>query len=150
MMAVPIYARSEVILGAAGLATGLGTVYLVSHLPFRQGTAIGPAYLPTFLGYAVAGLSAFILIRGIRLANPGRFVLPNMRAAVCLLCAVIFFGLVIQPLGLAIASAGAVVLAALAVPGVGIRTLAPLGVLAPALAIVVFVFLLKLPVSVWP
>jgi putative tricarboxylic transport membrane protein len=129
----------------------LALVFIVLAQQYRFGTMhrMGPALFPTLVGVLLAGLGAIIAARAFVLDGlpVPRF---HARPLIVSLVAIVLFGLALQYLGLAAAVVMLVLTGAYA--GRGMRPIETL-VLAAFLAvfsIAVFVWLLGLPLPVWP
>jgi putative tricarboxylic transport membrane protein len=129
----------------------LALVFIVLAQQYRFGTMhrMGPALFPTLVGVLLAGLGAIIAARAFVLDGlpVPRF---HARPLIVSLVAIVLFGLALQYLGLAAAVVVLVLTGAYA--GRGMRPIETL-VLAAFLAvfsIAVFVWLLGLPLPVWP
>jgi hypothetical protein len=129
----------------------LALVFIVLAQQYRFGTMhrMGPALFPTLVGVLLAGLGAIIAARAFVLdgLSVPRF---HARPLIVSLVAIVLFGLALQYLGLAAAVVVLVLTGAYA--GREVRPIETL-VLAAFLAvfsIAVFVWLLGLPLPVWP
>jgi len=129
----------------------LALVFIVLAQQYRFGTMhrMGPALFPTLVGVLLAGLGAIIAARAFVLDGlpVPRF---HARPLIVSLVAIVLFGLALQYLGLAAAVVVLVLTGAYA--GREVRPIETL-VLAAFLAvfsIAVFVWLLGLPLPVWP
>jgi hypothetical protein len=130
---------------------GFAAVAILAARGYSLGTAgkMGPGYFPLLLGAVLAGLGLILIGRSLVLEGepvPRLHVLPIAVIAF----AVGLFGLMIEPLGLVVTLAVLTVVTAWA--GADFR-IVETGVLAVALiafSVGVFVYLLGLPIALWP
>jgi len=135
--------------GVVFIALALGFIVLAQQYRFGTMHRMGPALFPTLVGVLLAGLGAIIAARAFVLDGlpVPRF---HARPLIVSLVAIVLFGLALQYLGLA----AAVVVLVLAGAYAG-REVRPIETLALAaflavFSIAVFVWLLGLPLPVWP
>jgi Tripartite tricarboxylate transporter TctB family len=131
-------------IGIAALFIGFATQYRFG-VPQRM----GPGYFPTIVGAILAALGAVVAVRAVALDGPPveRFV---ARPLLVTLFAVVLFGLALDHLGLAAAIAVLVVVSAFAERKVHIGTTLALAALLVLFSVAAFVWLLGLPLQVWP
>jgi Tripartite tricarboxylate transporter TctB family len=143
--------RSPRDLWAGLLFVGIAALFIALASQYRFGEAhrMGPGYFPIMVGALLAILGAVVAARALLLEGPPlpRF---NPRPLLVTLLAVVLFGLTIESLGLAAAIAVLVMVSAFAD-----RDVRPLQSIALAAALIAFsvaafVWLLGLPLQVWP
>jgi hypothetical protein len=129
-------------LGFAGLSTG-----------FRMGSAarMGPGYFPFWLGLLLAVLGAVILLRALSpRAEVDRLTAWDVRGLGTVLLSVVLFGLMLQPLGLVIAVAVAVLVSSFAAHDAHWKATLLNVVAMVVICVVVFAWGLGLQIPVWP
>ena len=143
--------RSPKNLWAGLLFASFGALGLVLGRHYQVGTAfqMGPGYFPLVVGWALVLIGGWIAVTSLLVEGEPvqRFM---MRPLLLVLGSVVAFALTVRPLGLFAATALTIVLA-----GVGGRGFRPLELAVLALglavgAVLVFVWGLGLPFSVWP
>jgi hypothetical protein len=110
---------------------------------------LGPGYFPLLLGFVLAALGAVLMARSAFVDDeplPRFYVLPLViiAAAVCL------FGLLIEPLGLVVSLAVLTVLSAWVGPQFRPLETVVLAAVLIVFSIGVFVYVLGLPLTIWP
>lgn len=130
---------------------GFAAVALLAARGYALGTAgkMGPGYFPLLLGLVLAGLGLLLIGRSLVLDGepvPRLHLLPIAVIAF----AVALFGLMIEPLGLVVTLAILTIATAWAGPEFRLVESAVLAVALIAFSIGVFVYLLGLPLALWP
>jgi putative tricarboxylic transport membrane protein len=130
--------------GIAALFIGLASQYR-----FGDAHRMGPGYFPIMVGVLLAILGAVVAGRALVLDGPPlpRF---NPRPLLVTLVAVVLFGLAIERLGLAVAIFVMVMVSAFADRDVRLLPSLALAVLLIVFSVASFVWLLGLPLPVWP
>jgi hypothetical protein len=130
--------------GIAALFIGLASQYR-----FGDAHRMGPGYFPIMVGALLAILGALVAGRALVLDGPPlpRF---NPRPLLVTLVAVVLFGLAIERLGLAVAIFVMVMVSAFADRDVRLLPSLALAVLLIVFSVASFVWLLGLPLPVWP
>jgi len=127
------------------------SVAVLAARGYSMGTAgrMGPGYFPMALGLVLGLLGLLIIARSV-VAGSGAISGLQLRPLLVLAGAVLTFGLLIERLGLVITLA--VVVAASAVASRESRPLeiAALAAMLAAFSVGIFVYALRLPLSVWP
>ena len=127
------------------------SVAVLAARGYSMGTAgrMGPGYFPMVLGLVLGLLGLLIIARSV-VAGSGAISGLQLRPLLVLAGAVLTFGLLIERLGLVITLA--VVVAASAVASRESRPLeiAALAAMLAAFSVGIFVYALRLPLSVWP
>jgi hypothetical protein len=133
------------------LFVGIAAMFIALASQYRFGDAhrMGPGYFPIMVGALLAVLGAVVAGRGLAFDGPPlpRF---NPRPLLVTLLAVVLFGLALERLGLAAAIALLVLVSAFADRDVRLLPSAVLAVLLIAFSVATFVWLLGLPLPVWP
>ena len=131
------------------IAVAAGASWLVSDLDVGSAREMGPGYFPLMIAVLLGGIGLVMLVRGLLLPGPEvqHF---ELRPLFFVLLSFVAFGVLIRPAGL--------VIAILAQVGIGhfasaeARPLESLlfGLGMAAFSVVLFVYLLRVPVSVLP
>jgi hypothetical protein len=130
---------------------GFAAVAILAARGYSLGAAgrMGPGYFPLLLG-GVLGLLGAILIGGSLVLDgepvPRVHIFPLLVIAI----AVCLFGLAIEPLGVVIALAVLTIVTAWAGPQFRLTEAVTLAVVLIAFSVGVFVYLLGLPLAIWP
>ena len=130
---------------------GFAAVALLAARGYALGSAgkMGPGYFPLLLGIVLAGLGLLLVGRSLVIDGepvPRLHLLPIAVIAF----AVALFGLIIEPLGLVVTLAILTIVTAWAGPEFRLLESAVLAVALIAFSIGVFVYLLGLPLALWP
>lgn len=130
---------------------GFAVVALLAARGYALGTAgkMGPGYFPLLLGVVLAGLGVLLVGRSLVIDGepvPRLHLLPIAVIAF----AVALFGLMIEPLGLVVTLAVLTIVTAWAGPEFRLLESSVLAVALIAFSIGVFVYLLGLPLALWP
>lgn len=139
----------DLLLGAFLVAVAAGALYATRTLSVGHAADMGPGYMPRVVSLALLGFGLFFLVRSARgVAMTVEAV--RLRPLLAVLAAVGVFALSAERLGLAIASVLTVLLAGLATRET--RPLESMGfaLLLSALAALLFIKVLALPVPLWP
>lgn len=139
----------DVLLGVFLVAVAAGALYATRTLTVGHAADMGPGYMPRVVSLALLGFGLFFLGRSIR-GVAAAIEAVRLRPLIAVLAAVGVFALTAERLGLAIASVLTVLLAGLAT-----RETKPLesmgfALLLSALAALLFIKVLALPVPLWP
>jgi hypothetical protein len=114
-----------------------------------SGGKMGPGYFPMLLGIALAGLGALLVGRSLVLDGV-RVTRLEVRPTLMIVLGVILFGLMIPYLGLVIALATVTAVSAFASRESRPLEVAALAAVLAAFSVGIFVYALRLPLSVWP
>jgi hypothetical protein len=136
----------------AGLIfVALGAAFIVLAHQYRMGDLhrIGPGLFPTLIGALLAALGAIIAARALVLEGPP-VERVQARPLLISLAAIVLFGLALQWLGLVAAIAVLVVVGAYAARDVRLTQTLALAAFLIVFAAAVFVWLLGLPLPLWP
>jgi hypothetical protein len=130
---------------------GFAAIAIAAARGYSLGSAgkMGPGYFPLLLGFVLAALGAVLIARSVVVDDeplPRFYVLPLViiAAAVCL------FGLLIEPLGLVVSLAVLTVLSAWVGPQFRPLETVVLAAVLIVFSIGVFVYVLGLPLTIWP
>jgi putative tricarboxylic transport membrane protein len=157
-----IHNTKDVAAGALFAAIGLATIVGASDYPLGTIRNIGPGYFPIVLGIALALLGAAVAAQGMSFsaasdatADQGQQIEDEddgiaIRPLVVIPLAVIAFALLVRPFGLAIATIALVGLSSLAGREFKWRTVVLLSAGLIALSWTTFIYLLGLPMTIWP
>ncbi len=130
---------------------GFATVAVVTARGYSMGSGgkMGPGYFPMLLGIALAGLA--MLLVGRSLAFEGtRVTRLQGRPTLMIVLGVILFGVMIQYLGLVIALATVTAVSAFATRESRPLEVAALAAVLAAFSVGIFVYALRLPLTIWP
>jgi hypothetical protein len=154
--------RKDVVAGLLFGAIGLTTVIVASEYPLGTMRSIGPGYFPIMIGVLLALLGTGIAFQGLSSSGAvdpaGEHTASRaeqddgiaIRSLVMITVAVAAFGLMVRPLGLAIATVTLVTLAALAGREFRLLRVVSLSAGLIALSWITFIYLLGLPMTLWP
>jgi len=139
----------DVLLGVFLVTVAAGALYATRTLTVGHAADMGPGYMPRVVSLALLGFGLFFLGRSIR-GVAVTIEAVRLRPLIAVLAAVGVFALTAERLGLAIASVLTVLLAGLATRET--RPLESMGfaLLLSALAALLFIKVLALPVPLWP
>jgi hypothetical protein len=110
---------------------------------------MGPGYFPMLLGIALAGLGALLVGRSLVIEG-ARLTRLQVRPTLMIVLGVILFGLMIPYLGLVIALATVTAVSAFASRESRPLEVAALAAVLAAFSVGIFVYALRLPLTVWP
>jgi len=139
----------DVAAGVLFLALGATALWIGSGYETGNATDMGPGYFPRLIGWALVVFGAIVGGRG---AIVGGWAQPYwaLRPLIVLSAAFIVFGLSVDRLGLFIAGALTVAIAAFAQPGQPWGRLAVTALGLGAFCAVLFGYVLNLSLPVWP
>jgi hypothetical protein len=133
------------------LLIALGVAFMAIAQRYRFGTParMGPGFFPVMLGGLLAALGLSLTIPALFRSGPP---LPTLglRPLLVILAAIVIFALLLQPLGFVIAAIVLVVAGGFADPDLRRVESVGLALLLTAFSIGIFVFLLGLPLNLWP
>lgn len=129
----------------------IGVAFMLLAREYRMGTAarIGPGYFPTLLGGVLAALGLVITLPSLFVTGE-QFPRVAWRPLLTILTAVVVFGLLLEPAGLAVAVAALVIVSGFADPELRLRDSIGLALFLVVFSIGIFVSLLGLPLNLWP
>lgn len=137
-------ALKDVLAGAVIIALGLA--FALGSLDYEIGDPLrmGPGYMPLALGVIVIGLGIGIVVKGFLAGEAGAIGEVDWRAIVLLIAALLFFGLTVRGLGVALSLFGATLLASLARSRTPLIETLLISVSLTVLSVVLFIFILQL------
>jgi len=139
-------ALKDILAGAVIIALGLS--FALGALAYEVGDPLrmGPGYMPLALGIIIVGLGIGIVIKGF-IAGEGEAIgAVDWRAIVLLTAALLFFGLTVRGLGVAVALLGTTLLASLARSRTSLIEVVLISVGLTVLSVVLFIYVLQLRV----
>ena len=130
---------------------GFALVAIVAARGYSMGSGgkMGPGYFPMLLGVALAGLGALLVGRSLVIEG-ARLTRLQVRPTLMIVLGVILFGLMIPYLGLVIALATVAAVSAFASRESRPLEVAALAAVLAAFSVGIFVYALRLPLTVWP
>jgi hypothetical protein len=141
--------KQDVLAGLLFAAIGAVTVIAALDYPFGTSRNIGPGYFPVMLGCVLVLLGGAIAFKGLALTAEPVGALA-VRPLILVTAAVVAFGLLIRPTGLAVATVALVVISSLAGREFSLLRVVLLSIGLVALSAGIFIYLLGLPMSLWP
>ncbi len=143
-------------------AIGLTTAIVASEYPLGTMRSIGPGYFPIMIGVLLALLGTGVAFQGMSFSGAvdpaGQHTEARaeqddgiaVRPLIMITVAVVAFGLMVRPLGLAVATVTLVTLASLAGREFRLLRVVSLSAGLIALSWITFIYLLGLPMTLWP
>jgi hypothetical protein len=130
---------------------GFALVAIVAARGYSMGSGgkMGPGYFPMLLGIALAGLGALLVGRSLVIEGAPVTRL-EVRPTLMIVLGVILFGLMIPYLGLVVALATVTAVSAFASRESRPLEVAALAAVLAAFSVGIFVYALRLPLTVWP
>lgn len=141
--------QQDLVAGLFLIAFALLARYLAQDLSMGRLVRMGPGYLPVALAWVLGGLGVLIAARGFLIDGP-KLEPWAWRPLIALCAALVAFALTLQRGGLVVAIVTATAVSSLAAPGAKPVPTLLLGLGLSALSTVLFVWLLGLPLTVWP
>lgn len=152
----PAQSGPEVASAGSDLATGLmfgalGLAALVVGRSYPAGSSLdmGPGYIPRAVAAGLLGTGLLLAIKGAAW-RPRRWPAFPLRAAGGVSLAIVLFGLLVERAGLFVACLACVLAAALGDPQARWREVPLVAVVFAGFAAVLFGYVLRLSVQVWP
>ena len=135
--------------GMIFIVCGLAAVLGSGQYKLGSAARMGPGYFPTLLGGLLAVLGLIIAIRA--LWSPGEMA-PRwgLRPLLLVIGAVISFGILVQPLGLVVATLVMIVISCLGGRELHIKEVFVLCLVLVMIAVLLFAWGLGIPFKVWP
>ena len=134
--------------GALFIAIGLAGLYFGSSLDFGTARRMGPGFFPMIISGLIALAGVLVLMKGLTVHGPA-IQRMQLRPVLMLMLALVAFGLLIEPLGVVVATIALVVLAALARREIRWGETLILALCAAAFVVLVFVYGLGQALPVW-
>lgn len=162
-----IHNKKDVAAGLLFVAIGVATAVGASDYPLGAIRNIGPGYFPIMLGIVLALLGAAVASQGIAFGGAVDAATGQdreqdreqdqeddegiaIRPLIMITLAVVAFGVMVRPLGLAVATIALVALSSLGGREFGLLKVVLLSVGLIALSWLTFIYLLGLPMTLWP
>jgi hypothetical protein len=151
--------KKDVVAGVLFAAIGLATVVGASEYPLSTIRSIGPGYFPIMIGVVLALLGVGVAFQGMSFSGAVSEVPTQeqedddgiaIRPLIMITLAVVAFGVTVRPLGLAAATVALVTLSSLAGREFGWLKVILLSAGLIALSWLTFIYLLGLPMTLWP
>lgn len=144
-----IRAQSDFWCGLMFVALGVAVMVLARE--YRIGTAarMGPGYFPMLLGGLLALLGLTLVVPAL-MREGEKLPRLHLRPLVMILLSIAVFGVTLEYLGFALAVAALVAVGGLADPSLRPTESAGLALFLVVFSVVIFVWLLGMPLSVWP
>jgi hypothetical protein len=144
-----LHLNRELIAGLLFVAFGAAGLWFGRDDPRGTALRMGPGYLPFLLSWGLVLLGGVIAVRGVTAAGQ-KLTAWHLRPFVLVLAAVLAFALLIEPAGLAIATAAIVLVGAAGGPEFRPAEAVALALGLAAGAVALFVYGLKLSMPIWP
>lgn len=147
--AMALIRRRDVAAGLFLLAFGAVIVAGAAGLRIGTPTRMGAGFLPLALGLLLALVGLVLTVQGARSAD----LLPkivSLRPLIALILAFLVFALMVEEAGLALSTFVVVIVSGFATTGRKWRETVLYAALLALFAVLLFVVLLKLPLTVWP
>ncbi len=129
---------------------GLLAVSVARSYPIGTAARMGPGFFPTLLGSILALLGLVLTARALLWGNAESIGGLAFRPLLLVLGAVLAFALLVQPLGLVLATLVLIVTSCLGGRDFCLREVTVLSLILTALVVGVFVYILGLPFNMWP
>jgi hypothetical protein len=141
--------NNDFLAGLLFLAIGAGAMVVARDYPFGNAVRMGSGYFPTVLGGILALFGLFLIVRGIRSGEKAQ-ITWGWKPLACIAASMLLFGFLLPRLGLVPALVALFFTAAFGGREFRFREVLVLTVLMTAFAVVVFVYVLKLPFALFP
>jgi hypothetical protein len=143
--------RSQKDFASGLLFLAFGAIFAVLAPGYNLGTTsrMGAGFFPLILGIVLAVIGVAILMQSLS-GSVDRIEKLNWRALICLLGAILLFGVLLRPLGIILSLIILVLLGGLANRDFNWRERIPLALFLALLCAALFVFALKLQLPLWP
>ena len=141
--------NKDLLSGLLFLAIGIGAIVVARNYPFGTAMRMGSGYFPTVLGWILVLFGVFLMVRGAR-SREQAAITWGWRSLACITLSMLLFGFLLPRVGLVPA-----LVALFFVSAIGGREFRWLEVLVlaavmTAFALVVFVYVLRLPFQLFP
>ncbi|MGH6770229.1 MAG: tripartite tricarboxylate transporter TctB family protein [Xanthobacteraceae bacterium] len=152
MMRARIRNPRDLIAGLLFVAIGVATIAGASDYPIGTMRNIGPGYYPILLGVALVLLGGGVIVNAFRFEREGTVDDAGLalRPLVMVIAAMAAFGGLVRPFGLGAAIVALIVISSLGGRDISLVRMLLLSAAMTALAWAVFIWLLGLPMSMWP
>jgi putative tricarboxylic transport membrane protein len=119
------------------------------NLAFGQMSGIGPGFMPRVTALIVGAFGIFLIVQSLLMGSQP--LEPwSVRGIVLVLGAIVAFGYMIRPFGLAVAGPVAILIAAMADPATRPREIIPFAILLTLASVALFKYMLRLPIPLAP
>jgi putative tricarboxylic transport membrane protein len=145
----PIKSPQDFVGGVAMLALAIVAYVAMSNLGVMRGFSFGAGTVPRLFCLLLGGLSVLIIVSSFTTRGPRLERVP-WRGPVFILASVVFFGLTIRTLGLAVSGVITVLLSGLAVDDFKLGEGIIFAVVMTAFCAFLFPFALGQPIPLWP
>lgn len=135
--------------GLLFLAIGVGAIVVARSYPFGTAMRMGSGYFPTVLGWILVLFGAFLMVRGARSREQAAITWGWWPLA-CITVSMVLFGFLLPRVGLVPALVALFFASALGGREFRWLEVLVLAVVMTAFALVVFVYVLKLPFQLFP
>jgi hypothetical protein len=139
----------ELLAGAMFIAFGALALFLGSGYKLGSALDMGPGYIPRLVAFALIGMGAVGVVRGV-LARDWRWPALPLWPMLWVAAAIVSFALLVGRAGLFLACVVAVLLSALAAPNIRWREAPVVALVLAVFCTLLFGYALRLPLPVWP
>jgi hypothetical protein len=136
--------------GLLCIAAGALALYLLGGIRMGSLAAMGAGFLPVWLARVLIVLGVLIVLRSLLVMTTVNASRAMLRPLIAVIGAVVFFALALQYFGFLITSAVTLAIASLATRDFRSRETIVIAVIGAAAATLLFVYLLRLNIPVWP
>lgn len=140
---------TDVMAGALFAGTGALALYIGKSYPAGTAFDMGPGYLPRIVACGLVAVGLVAIVRGVLLRTWAMPEFP-VRAMLWIGGAILLFALLVERTGLFVACLASVSLATGADPQVRWREVPVVALLFSGFCALLFGYVLKLPIQVWP
>lgn len=142
-------AASDILAGLLFAGLGLAGLFIGRAYPMGSSLDMGPGYLPRIVAGALVITGLVVALRGLRQRS---FRLPGfpLRATGWIAAAILLFAWLVERTGLFVACLACILLAAFGDPQTRWREVPFVAVVFAAFCALLFGYLLKLPIRIWP
>lgn len=142
-------AASDIVAGLLFAGLGLAALFIGRAYPMGSSLDMGPGYLPRIVAGALVITGLGVTLRGMRQRS---FRLPGfpLRATGWIATAILLFAWLVERTGLFVACLACILVAALGDPQTRWREMPLVAVIFAGFCALLFGYLLKLPIRIWP
>jgi len=139
----------DCVAGVLFVAIGIAAIVIASNYPLGTAARMGPGYFPRILGILLILLGSTLALRALKIQGAP---IPrwHWKPVIIVLGSVVFFGAIVNSVGLALSTVLLIVLASAASPEFRPKESVVSGIALAALSVAVFVLALKLQLPIWP
>ncbi|AZO78052.1 hypothetical protein BLM15_10850 [Bosea sp. Tri-49] len=142
-------AASDILAGLLFAGLGLAALFIGRTYPVGSSLDMGPGYLPRIVAGALVITGLVLTLRGMR-QRPFRLPGLPLRATGWIAAAILLFAWLVERTGLFVACLTCILVAALGDPQTRWREVPLVAVVFAGFCALLFGYLLKLPIRVWP